>query len=595
MVRRSLALSIIPRRGSSILALVSAFCITLWYLSLWTEDVAPPSLSNAPQPGTELFDDGRIRWRKEKQRYPVKSIVPLPTGAPKILPKLQHDHWEESTVERTIREERQESVKKVFLRSWKSYVDSAWLSDELAPLTGGGITSFGGWAATLVDSLDTLYIMGLQDEFEHAVQAATQIDFTVTDSEVLNVFETTIRYLGGLLGAFDISNGKYPELLEKAALLGEILYTAFDTKNHMPVTRWPWRDGHKDRHAALETCIIAEVGSLTLEFTRLSQLTGDPRFHSAVQTVTDAFDKAQIKTKIPGLFPVMMNARVFTFQDTAFTIGGMADSFYEYLPKEYVLLGGLQSQYQRMYESSLQAMKKHLFFRPMTPNDDDVLIAGSAEWDGRGHKSKRNPEGQHLSCFAGAMVAIGSRLFDQPADLTIARKLVDGCIWAYNNTVTGIMPEIFYAVPCGNPDDCHWDKAIWKEHIRSKQQRVIKKLPEMPYEDQVDYLIEQQHLFEGFTGYGDTRYILRPEAVESIFVLYRMTGDKSLQEAAWRMFQAIEKYTSTDLANAAINDVTVESPEKSNRMESFWLAETLKYFYLIFSKPDLMSLDDFVL
>ncbi len=66
-------------------------------------------------------------------------------------------------------------------------------------------------------------------------------------------------------------------------------------------------------------------------------------------------------------------------------------------------------------------------------------------------------------------------------------------------------------------------------------------------------------------------------------------------DKAWIMFEAIQKHTRTALANAALDDVTVENPPKADRMESFWLAETLKYFYLIFSDPSVVSLDDYVL
>jgi Glycosyl hydrolase family 47 len=87
----------------------------------------------------------------------------------------------------------------------------------------------------------------------------------------------------------------------------------------------------------------------------------------------------------------------------------------------------------------------------------------------------------------------------------------------------------------------------------------------------------------------------RPEAIESVFILYRITGDTAYQDIAWEMFESINNATRTDLANSAIDDVTQTSPVKGDRMESFWLAETLKYFYLIFSEPDLISLDDYVL
>ena len=61
------------------------------------------------------------------------------------------------------------------------------------------------------------------------------------------------------------------------------------------------------------------------------------------------------------------------------------------------------------------------------------------------------------------------------------------------------------------------------------------------------------------------------------------------------MFNSIIKHTITDIAHAGLSDCTVPTPPKQDRMESFWTAETLKYFYLIFAEPDVMSLDEYVL
>lgn len=88
--------------------------------------------------------------------------------------------------------------------------------------------------------------------------------------------------------------------------------------------------------------------------------------------------------------------------------------------------------------------------------------------------------------------------------------------------------------------------------------------------------------------------VSRPEAIESIFILYRITGDPRLRERAWDMFNTITKYTTTDIAHAALEDCTVANPPKADRLESFWMAETLKYFYLIFEDPSIVSLDDYV-
>lgn len=87
----------------------------------------------------------------------------------------------------------------------------------------------------------------------------------------------------------------------------------------------------------------------------------------------------------------------------------------------------------------------------------------------------------------------------------------------------------------------------------------------------------------------------RPEAIESVFYMYRITGDEDWREKGWDMWQAIEKNTKTKYGNSAIADVTQKTVRLLDQAESFWLAETLKYFYLLYSEPDVVSLDDYVL
>ncbi|MBW1279486.1 glycoside hydrolase family 47 protein, partial [Escherichia coli] len=90
-------------------------------------------------------------------------------------------------------------VKDSFNRCWATYKDRAWLRDEVTPLTGQPKDTFGGWGATLVDSLDTLWLMGMEDEFEAAVDAVSKnVSFETTKADQINIFETTIRFLGGL-------------------------------------------------------------------------------------------------------------------------------------------------------------------------------------------------------------------------------------------------------------------------------------------------------------------------------------------------------------------------------------------------------------
>ena len=534
------------------------------------------------------------------EKFPVTALKTFSSDPPAKLPRLQYDFAPESYEEKELRLDRLRAVKESFERSWEAYKKFAWMKDELSPLDGGSASTFGGWAATLVDTLDTLWIMNLKFDFEHAVDAVKVIDFTSAEIEYLNVFETTIRYLGGFLGAYDISDGHYPVLLQKAIEVGDLLYCAFDTPNRMPVTRWKWKEALAGAgQIAGENTLVAELGSLTLDFTRLSQLTGDLRYYDAVQRITDELDRVQNITKIPGLWPVVVNARKLTFTDTTFTLGGMADSLYEYLPKQYMLLGGHDSQTEKMYNVSIAAALDHIFFRPMVPDNKDILISGDARVNEYSDSNKRIetiPRGQHLGCFTGGMVGIGAKLFHQPY-LDTARKLVDGCIWVYDNMPSGIMPEVFFMSACEG-DECTWDEKKWHQSIvdRATVIETDENTPRsMNDEQKLKSLIERKRLRPGFTDYGDTSYGLRPEAVESLFIHYRLTGEKDLLDAAWRMFTAIEKQTRTEYANAMISDVTIENSQKINKMESFWLTETLKYFYLIYSEPDIVSLDEYVL
>lgn len=173
--------------------------------------------------------------------------------------RIQHNFQGETDTAKIIREDRQKQIRKAFVHAWTGYKEHAWLHDEVKPLSGGTKDPFVGWAATLVDSLDIIYIMGLQDEFDEALKALKSIDFTKPNSERVPVFEVTIRYLGGLLGAYDVSGGKYPLLLEKADELGDFLFRAFNTNNGIPVPYYWWNE--TDRKLVGEHgVLVAQIG-----------------------------------------------------------------------------------------------------------------------------------------------------------------------------------------------------------------------------------------------------------------------------------------------------------------------------------------------
>ncbi|KKK22660.1 hypothetical protein P175DRAFT_0426760 [Aspergillus ochraceoroseus IBT 24754] len=579
-------------------ALPTVFIICLTYFLFATlppgaevSDIHHQSPKNAPKKPSQ--DEEHIHWGKHEEKYPVSDYIRLPTTPPSSIPKIQYDFPSESWFGRISRKRKQNAVKEAFKHAWKGYKENAWLQDELSPLSGGYRNTFAGWAATLVDSLDSLIIMGLNDEFEDALEALEQIDFTTTSALQINIFETNIRYLGGLLGAHDLTNGKYPILLRKAVEIADMLYGSFDTRNRMPQSRWEWtRSATGLTIRPSGNTILAELGSLNLEFTRMTQLTGDPKYFDAIQRITDNLESAQKRTKVPGLWPMMVDANSLQFNDPRFTIGGMADSTYEYLPKEHMLLEGRTQQYQKMYEDAIMPIKERLLFRPMTKDGQDILFSGNINTASVSGQKKIDPQAEHLKCFLGGTVGISAKVFNRPEELSIARKLTDGCIWAYDIMATGIMPETLYLSPCENQDDCPWDEQKWHKDVRSR-------IPQRAQIEETDSaileFIQKTGLPPGVTEITDGRYMLRPEAIESVFVMYRITGDKKLQDAAWRMFKNIDKVTRTKYAHAAIGDVRNPKPVQLDYMESFWLAETLKYFYLIFSGPDVISLDEYVL
>ena len=80
-----------------------------------------------------------------------------------------------------------------------------------------------------------------------------------------------------------------------------------------------------------------------------------------------------------------------------------------------------------------------------------------------------------------------------------------------------------------------------------------------------------------------------------MWYMYRITGDPTWMDKGWSMFEATVQATRTEHANSAIQDVTAPVPKLRDEMESFWIAETLKYYYLLFSEPDVISLDEWVL
>ncbi|KAH9624540.1 hypothetical protein KSS87_017750 [Heliosperma pusillum] len=420
---------------------------------------------------------------------------------------INNDTSERNVVsEDPITVERRQKVKEAMLHAWSSYEKYAWGQDELQPQTKDGTNSFGGLGATLIDSLDTLYIMGLDEQFQRARDwVANSLDFN-KDYDA-SVFETTIRVVGGLLSAYDLSNDKI--FLEKARDIADRLLPAWNTSTGIPYNVINLANGgpHNPRWTRGDS-ILADAGTEQLEFIALSQRTGDPKYQQKAEKVISV-----LNTTFPadGLLPIYINPNSGSRRSTI-TFGAMGDSFYEYLLKVWIQ-GNKTSAvklYREMWETSMKGLSS--LVRRTTPSSFTYICEKNGNF--------LNDKMDELACFAPGMLALGS---------------------------FGYGPE------------------------------ESEKFMSLAEEDM---------------SVGTSWNILRPETVESLFYLWRLTGNKTYQEWGWNIFQAFEKNSRIESGYVGLKDVN--TGVKDNMMQSFFLAETLKYFYLLFSPPSVIPLDEWV-
>ncbi|KAM0916928.1 hypothetical protein ACQ4PT_009926 [Festuca glaucescens] len=433
-----------------------------------------------------------------------------------------------------INTERREKVKEAMLHAWNSYVKYAWGMDELQPQSKNGVNSFGGLGATLVDSLDTLYIMGLKDEFQKARDwVAESLSFD-KDYDA-SVFETTIRVVGGLLSAYDMSGDKV--FLEKAKDIADRLLPAWDTTSGIPFNSINLAHGRAHNFGWTNgDSILADSGTEQLEFIALSQRTGDPKYQLKAENVIRQLQKIYPSD---GLLPVYINPHSGTSSYSTITFGAMGDSFYEYLLKVWIQGNKTESvkHYRQMWETSMEGLIS--LTKKTTPSNYSYICEKTG-----GSLSDKMDE---LACFAPGMLALGASGYEPEKAkqiMNLAEELARTCYNFYQTTPTKLAGENYYFHP-------------------GQDMNV-----------------------------GTSWNILRPETVESLMYLWRLTGNKTYQDWGWDVFQAFEKNSRIESGYVGLRDVN--SGEKDDKMQSFFLAETLKYLYLLFSPPSVISFDEWV-
>lgn len=423
-----------------------------------------------------------------------------------------------------------------------------------------------GWI--IVDALDTLMVMNLTTELKHAREwVSTTLNYE-KDQDV-NTFETTIRMLGGLLSAHylqEVLPGIKPEnaneedlFLEKAADLADRLMGAFESPSGVPWASVILKSGEgKPSHADGGASSTAEATTLQLELKYLAFLTGEPHYWEKAEKVMQVIDNNGAKD---GLVPIFVYADKGTFRGNEIRLGSRGDSYYEYLIKQYLQTQKQEPVYLDMWNESLNGVKKHLLAYSKDAHFT-VLAERPSGVDGNLH-----PKMDHLVCFYPGTIALGvtggltvAEARKQPSwgksqedDLILARELMKTCMATYRVNPTGLAAEITHFELADPPRMYRQEVLQSKGNLETDEDAEWKK----------DLLVKP----------ADAHNLQRPETVESLFYMWRITGDDLYREWGWEMFENFVKHTIVENGGGftSVNDVTIVPPPSRDNMESFWL------------------------
>lgn len=306
-------------------------------------------------------------------------------------------------------------------------------------------------------------------------------------------------------------------LLALADNLGTRLLPVFDSPTGLPYKNVNLRTG-KTSGAVSNP---AETGTLLIEFGTLAKLTGKPIYYDkAKRALVETYNR---RSAI-GLVGTNINVETGKWTNTDSHVSAEIDSYYEYLLKCAILFGDIECR--TMWEDSIG--KVHSYLADEGPSMTRLNRTGTTTvgdlWYGHADMNT----GKRTSTTTGALDAFFPGLLALDGDLNRARALQDSMflMWQAN----GIEPEVY----------------------NYKTRKV---------------------------EHGG--YPLRPEIVESTYILYQYTKDPKYLAMGKQMFEDFVKHCRTDVAYAGLKNV--ETKEKTDYMHSFVLAETFKYFYLLFA------------
>ncbi|XP_075552808.1 mannosyl-oligosaccharide 1,2-alpha-mannosidase IA-like isoform X1 [Dermacentor variabilis] len=492
--------------------------------------------------------------RPEAARPASPSKLPSTAARPPQSPGLlavdakapQVSHVPDAQREAENRERRQK-VREMMKHAWDNYERYAWGENELRPVSKKGHSAgiFGKTAmgATIVDGMDTLYLMGMAEEFQRARNwVAENLSLNDVSSDI-SVFETNIRFVGGLLSCYALTGDNM--FKDKAEEIARLLLPAFNTPKGIPHALINIKTGVSKNYAWASSggSILAELGTMHLEFSYLSDITGNPIFREKVDKVRQVLADLD---KPKGLYPNYINPKTGRWGQHHMSMGALGDSFYEYLLKAWIQSDGEDVQAKRLLLDAVKAIESKMLLQSRS----GFLYLAEIKYD------RVEPKMDHLACFAGGFYALISQTLGEDPSVTkdhfmdVAKNITNTCHESYDRTPTKLGPESFR----------------FTEQLEAKA-----------------------------TKQNEKYYILRPEVIESYFYLWRITKDQKYRDWGWEAVQALEKHCRVDGGYTGLKNVYQTDGPKDDVQQSFFLAETLKYLYLLFSDDSVLPLDQWVL
>ncbi|CAE6481581.1 unnamed protein product [Rhizoctonia solani] len=445
----------------------------------------------------------------------------------------------------------------LFTSAYADYKKYAWGHDSLAPLSKAAIDDRNGWGATIVDAMSTMKMMGLEDLFSEAVDFSSKIDFSRSKtSDSVSVFETTIRYLGGLISAYELDGKKNQALIDRSRELGDKLARAWVGLNDIPYNNMDFSEDMP----IIENSGIAVAGTLVLEWSKLAEYTGNKTYCQLAEKAMSRIGTND--SPLPGLPAQGIDPSTGKPVGDYITWGGGSDSYFEYLIKYGRLTNNASPEWTSRWLVAVDSSIRYLAQTAVGTSIPNLMYLGDYTGGRVRHISS------HLACFHGGNWIMGGRLTGNDTIVQYGLRLTDACWNSYEKTGTGIGPEVFAYVG---------SDGSWTGQNQSAS----------------DLEFYRKNGFYVYNGYA--YYDLRPEVLESNFYAWRATGDIKYFNRAIAGLESIKKYCRPGVAVGGIWDVRSTNSGYINHTESFFFAEVMKYIYLTFDDPEKFSLDKYVL